>query len=200
MCTSDVEIEYMAVIELCPNADLTLIVGEFSSSSFRHHRFKVSRNTLCMASSVFRAMLSGNFIEAQKDEIELEDDDPDALLIILRIVHLRFSEVKRSFEHQSQLVNVAVVCDKYDLVAVCRPFVPGWVRKWLRAQNPIPNLSAHGQIEMCLWTWVFGYEEEFCYLVNFICLTSSFDDDGNFRTMAEGKFTDENLPLSIVGE
>lgn len=183
----------MPAIALCHNADLTLIVGENPI-----HRFKVSRNTLCMASSVFKAMLSRNFIEAQKDEIELEDDDPDALLIILRIVHLKFSEVKRSFEYQSQLVQVAVVCDKYDLVAVCRPFIPGWARKWLRAQNPIANLNAQGQTEKCLWTWVFGYEEEFRHLVDFICLTSSFDDNGNFRTI-QGTFTDKHLPVSIVG-
>jgi hypothetical protein len=42
-----------------------------------------------MASPVFGAMLVGKFIEAQKNEIELEDDDPDAMLIILRIAHLR---------------------------------------------------------------------------------------------------------------
>jgi len=108
--------------ELCANPDLTILVGVDHV-----HRFLVSRNTLCMASPVFRTMLAGKFAEAQKEEIELAEDHPGALLIILRVAHLRLSEVRRKFLFSHQLIDVATICDKYDLVAVCRPFVPGWV-------------------------------------------------------------------------
>lgn len=109
------------VLTLCFDADLILIVGKNSGQA---HRYKVSRHTLYMTSPVFKAMLTGNFLEATKDEIKLEDDEPEALLIVLRIAHFKYNEVRRTLS-LPDLVKVATICDKYDTVPVCRPFVAG---------------------------------------------------------------------------
>lgn len=78
----------LPVKELCPNGDLMLLVGKNPV-----HPFLVSRTVLTSTSPVFSAMLTGNFSEATKKEIDLEDNDAGALLTVLRIAHLRFHEV-----------------------------------------------------------------------------------------------------------
>lgn len=185
--SSDDEIWSTPALELCLNADLTLLVGEAPV-----HRFKVARSTLCMASPVFRAMLTGRYMEARKEEIQLEGDDPDAMLIVLRIAHLRCSQVRRTFEAHSELANVATICDKYDMVAICRPFIPGWVETWLHKNNYLDH-------ENWLWTaWVFGYEKEFVRLATHLSMTITTDSEGNCKT-SEGRIFDGNMPPGIVG-
>jgi hypothetical protein len=110
------------LVELCANGDLTLLVGEdFGPAS----RFRVSRNTMCMASPVWRAMLSGPFSEANKDidEITYADDNPVALLVILRIAHLKFASISRKTTLE-ELVDIATICDKYNTVAICSAVYP----------------------------------------------------------------------------
>jgi hypothetical protein len=180
-------------VDLCPNADLTLLVGD----THHVHRFKISRNTLCMASSVFRAMLVGKFLESQEDEVELEGDDPRALLTVLRIAHLRCSEVRRTFTYCTQLVDIATICDKYDLVAICRPFVSDWVESWLSDKSLF-------EYEERLWiAWVFGYEQEFTRIADHLRFQISIGDDGFYMfddAMVHNQHAEENLPPGIIGE
>ena len=42
----------------------------------------------------------------------LPEDDPDALLILLRIAHLRFSDLPDALVYQ-HLLQLAILCDKY---------------------------------------------------------------------------------------
>lgn len=35
------------------------------------------------------------------------------------------------------LVEVAILCDKYDTVAMVRPFIPGWVKPFLCEHNDV---------------------------------------------------------------
>lgn len=115
------------------NGDLMLVVGEDFGPA---HRFRVSRDTMCMASPVWRAMLSrdGQFSEASQKEVTFGVDDPEALLLILQIAHLEFSEALQKINLQ-KLVDVAILCDKYDTVAMVRPFIPGWVQPFLCDHN-----------------------------------------------------------------
>jgi hypothetical protein len=191
--TSDDESSILPIVDLCRGADLTLLVGKAPA-----HRFRVSRNTLCMASSVFCAMLTGKFIEAQKDEIRLEGDDPDAMLIVLRIAHLRFSEVPRFLPDSWELVELATICDKYDMVAICRPFIPGWMNPWLE-EHEGDSVEEDLGYEDCLWTtWVFGYQEEFTRVAIHLSMIIITDTEGNCKT-PNGILNDELLPLGIIG-
>lgn len=176
---------------LCFDADLTLIVGKTSGQA---HRYKVSPYILCLASPVFRAMLTGNFSEAMKDEIELEDDDPEALLIALRIAHLKHNEVDRTLS-LSTLVNVATICDKYDAVTVCRPFVDGWVQQWL----PASTSTSTGPCESIWPAWVFGYDRQFISIVDGLRLTFTLNDLGHAE-WAGHRLTDMMMPPGLVGK
>jgi len=176
----------LPIQELCPNGDLTLLVGKDPV-----HIFLVSRTVLSLASPVFRAMLTGKFVEASKEVVELEDDDPDALLVVLRVAHFRYNEVHRKLS-DSCLLQVAIICDKYDMVAICRPFIPGWAEPYLRQYS---DQAAEGK----LWVaWVFGYEQEFTSLADRLRLVITTNADGACR---HGQLTlgCSEMLLDIVG-
>jgi hypothetical protein len=108
----------MPIIKLYEKGDATLIIG----SNQQH--ILVSTSVLRRASPVWCIMFNDRWAESQATEIRLPDDDTDAMLTVLRIAHLNFSDVpQKSSMSFHQLVQLAVVCDKYDLVGIVRPFL-----------------------------------------------------------------------------
>lgn len=106
--------------------DLTLVV---SSQDGMHgtKAFRVNSNVLRMASQPFNAMLSGRSAKTSKSEIEFPEDSCDAFLTILRIVHFKIDELP-NFISKDDLLALAVLADKYDLINIVQPFV---LTKWL---------------------------------------------------------------------
>lgn len=82
-----------------PEGDLVLVLQDPTDGDEVAHRFQVSSKHLKLASSVFKAMLSRNFREgiilqnASTGEIELHDDNPEALTILLSIIHHQARDV-----------------------------------------------------------------------------------------------------------
>ncbi|KAF4436195.1 nuclear pore [Fusarium acutatum] len=74
------------------NGDLWLTVGSVSSSKILH----VDSNALCRASKVFRAMLRGRFSDSKpanslhRWEVKLPEDNPEAFVVLMDIVHANF--------------------------------------------------------------------------------------------------------------
>ena len=93
----------------------------------------VSSSAMCLASPVWRAMLNpkSQFKEAETQEVEFPEDDLDALLIILRVAHLKFRDLPESVSFDG-LVNLAVICDRYDTVGVVRKWLPEWLAPWYK--------------------------------------------------------------------
>lgn len=183
--------ETKPILELCSDGDLTLFVGEDLGPV---HRFRVSRSTLCMASPVWRAMLKGQFSESVEKNVSFPDDVPNALLVVLNIAHLRFNKVPREVSYV-QLVSMATICDKYDTVAICRPFIQDWVQLWLLNQKA----SLLQNNEHWLWIfWVFGYEAEFCELVDDLRHRVYTDSKGRCITQT-GRYLDGPMPPGLVG-
>ena len=77
--------------------------------------FVVSSKVMCLASPVWRAMFDpqGPWAKQASDTFNLPEDDPNALLIILRIAHLQFSELPDVLVVYEHLLQLAVLCDKY---------------------------------------------------------------------------------------
>ena len=99
----------------------------------------VSKLAIALASPVWKAMFERQqWAESTADEIPFPEDDIEAMLIVLRIAHLRFQELpgKHGLSLQAML-NLAVVCDKYDLVKVVRPFLD--LHRW--TEFPVPSLK-----------------------------------------------------------
>ncbi|KAF2016883.1 hypothetical protein BU24DRAFT_406978 [Aaosphaeria arxii CBS 175.79] len=172
--------------------DVTLIVGE------RKRRVLVSSSMMRRASPVWRAMFSKNWIEGSASEVEFPDDNEDAMLLVLRIAHLHFSEIPaKGAMWFGNLVQLAVVCDKYDLVGLVRPFVDlhGWVR------TMEPHLLDKGREEMLFVSWTFGYLDHFERLAKHLAMTIRIQrvPYGVGQESIQSSISELNLPPDIAG-
>ncbi|RPB26216.1 hypothetical protein L211DRAFT_781865, partial [Terfezia boudieri ATCC MYA-4762] len=135
-------------VQFDPDGDVFLVIP--SEGTAHTVRFQVNSHSLCLASSVFHAMFGANatFKEGNalrnRDagsppiEIKLGDDDPKALAILLRIIHLQFNWVPKTLKYD-QLYKVAIVCDKYDMREILGPWLYQWIPVGTRLGGEIPG-------------------------------------------------------------
>lgn len=179
-------------IVLHDDGDVTLVVGEDGSPQ---QPIRASKSTMSLASSVWKAMFSRVWVEHEAFEILLPDDDVEAILLVLRIAHLRFQDLpKKGALALQSLLNLAVVCDKYDLVHLIRPFLDlnGWALPWY------PDLTASlRHAELLFVAWTFGFNESFEALANDIVLQMTMTVAG--VPMVDGKHFPEAMPPGLLG-
>lgn len=78
------------------------------------------------ANHTWRTMLDPEkWSDGSKKELEMPDDDPEAMVIVLRIAHLQFNKVPKAPAFKL-LLQLAIVCDKYDLFPLLHPFIGAW--------------------------------------------------------------------------
>ena len=104
-------------------------------------RLRVSAKALSLASPVFKAMLSPRFLKKEPSseglvEVPLPDDDPEALTLLCRILHLRSRNVEISSFHMFK--NLSLLCDKYDATEA---FMPWSTNCYLKQQYSFPSPS-----------------------------------------------------------
>jgi hypothetical protein len=112
----------LPVITLHEAADLTLIIGPEKQT------VKVLRSAMQTTSSSWRAMFKPEWTESTSSSIEFPEDDATAMLLVLHIAHHKYEDLPRSLEWKD-LLQLVVVCDKYDLIHIVRHFMVS--RKWL---------------------------------------------------------------------
>ncbi|KAH0591898.1 hypothetical protein MHUMG1_10343 [Metarhizium humberi] len=141
-------------VELCTNGDFTLVVG--------HKHF-----------------VEGNVVQnGGLPEIVLHDDDPEAMDILLSILHHRGQEDYHQLQPH-MILKVADHCDKY---ACEQPFMP-WITQWLQ------KIPTHGSVRDydCLLTaaYVFGAEQHLKAIsvaaVQNLPLNFGFESPGTLR-------------------
>lgn len=112
-------------VVLDPSGDLQLVVNEGD----KQKKFHTSSKAMSLASPVWQAKLdpSGYFMESRPEngQVALPDDDADAILIVLHIVHLRFRYIPNDITFQ-RLLSLSIVCDKHDTVEIIRPWFLNW--------------------------------------------------------------------------
>jgi len=176
------------------SGDVTLLIG------IDEHKqaVLVSSSVLRLASPVWKAMLDRHWAESEAQEIPFPDDDVAAMLLVLRIAHLQFHDLPPkkglSFEDVLQL---AILCDKYDLVKLVRPFLD--LNQWA---EPFKYSKATGyRIYQPKWlfvAWTFGYENSFDELARRLALTITIAPDGTAKT-DKGDLLGPDLPIDILG-
>ncbi|KAL6715638.1 hypothetical protein ACLMJK_006599 [Lecanora helva] len=113
-------------IEPDPSGDLVLILGDPSEQTY----IRVSSKILSIASPVLAAMLGPKYAEGNtlsttgSLELTLPEDDPEAMVWVCNIVHL-----KQSFTHISVALmeKIAVTCDKYDMSGALSVWGEAWL-------------------------------------------------------------------------
>ena len=192
-------------IQIAPFGDLRLRVGHDSGEdqaggdkSVKSSRstYIVSSVVMCLASSVWNAMFNpqGHFAESQPSagsrEVNFAEDDPDALLLVLRIAHLQFKQVPTSLLY-NQLLNVAIICDKYDVVGLVRP----WYHMW---EEPLKLSACKPAHEEWLFiAWTFGDTPTYKSLARSLVLESTINDLGQCFRM--GRLLGDNMPPGAIG-
>ncbi len=129
----------------------------------------VSSKHMMLVSPVFKAMLQrNNFREgctlefAGSVEVALHDDDPEAMLILLNVVHARNRSVPRKVSLEV-LSKIAILVDKYQMVEAFEAFSDGWI------EHLIPDLpKSYAEwndgkpiFQWMAISWVFGQAKEF---------------------------------------
>ncbi|RPB26221.1 hypothetical protein L211DRAFT_804964 [Terfezia boudieri ATCC MYA-4762] len=198
----------IASITFDPIGDLMLVLGPPTCQA----RFHVSSKVLSLSSPVFRTML--NFKSGFKEgkdlaertassppmELFLGDDNPNALAIILRIIHVQTRWVPQSLGPE-RLYEIAIISDKYDM----RDSLDYWLEKWAPEQF-------EGTISVDKWlfiAFVCGRVAEFRALSRELMLECQADNDDNLivpiSTNNQESVTSFNpiceyIPQSIVAE
>jgi hypothetical protein len=78
-------------------------------------------------------MFSASFSEGQRllvegcPVVELGDDDPELMGLILRILHYQGSPTEYVMEAE-RLAKLSLLCDKYDCTKSLGPWIPTWLR------------------------------------------------------------------------
>lgn len=143
-------------IVLHDDGDVTLVVGKAGGVQ---QPIQASKTTMSLASPVWKAMFSRVWAEHAASEILLPDDDVSATLTVLRIAHLQFQDLPKKGDFSpTSLLNLAVICDKYDLVRIVRPFLDlhGWASPWFSSNTDVASFP-----QLLFSAWTFGYSQSF---------------------------------------
>jgi hypothetical protein len=183
---TQIEAEY----QLDPLGDITLVA---TSPTEPERHLRASCKTLCLASSVFKAMIGpdSSFSEKRSSRINLVDDNFDALLLVLRAAHLRSRLIPFNISAE-KLFHIAVVCDKYDLTDSVTP----WAEIWIRNFKDVAQTSRYDR-----WlriSWVFQRATIFEKVTRRLILETEFDLAGNLVTEGGESFA-EGIPDTVIG-
>jgi hypothetical protein len=128
--------------------------------------FLVSSRHMILASSVFKAMLDGDFKEGLKLhamgelEISLPDDDPHTFSILLDIIHGHNRNVPRQIS-LPRLAKLAILVDKYQILERVEIFSDMWIDDIQNGGHGLPVTFGPDILPWLSVSWVFGKENIF---------------------------------------
>ena len=109
------------------------------------------------------------------EEVDFSDDNGEALLILLRIAHLRFHDTPTTLPYET-LLQVAKLCDQYQCIDLVRP----WLSQWLADEEQ--SSRTFGQENWMFIAWVFGREKVYERLAEDLVLDLKPVNDSVYRT------------------
>lgn len=125
--------------------------------------------------------------------IDFSEDDGWALLIILRIVHLRFGKVPELVS-SAHLLEIAKLSDQYQIFAVLKP----WLRSWIEDAEA-EGYEVLGKERWLFIFWAFGKEVQFKNLANELVFESRSNKKNEYLT-SKGEALQEPTPPQIIGK
>ncbi|KAI8266386.1 hypothetical protein K4K58_009981 [Colletotrichum sp. SAR11_239] len=161
-----------------PHGDLTLKVGGNRSA----YHFLVCSRTLRRSSPVFKAMLFNGFAESKPADsaawtIQLPDDDPSVILLVLSIIHGHFQLVTRELK-EYQLHEVLVVTEKYDMTKILNP----WASTWFAPYKERSLINSQNAFSLVWSSWELGHKEAFSRFARGIMLQQPVNVEGELVT------------------
>ena len=173
---SDTDAGSGELVVIASHGDLFLSVSEGpAQSGSQGVRFRVTSSILTPASRVFNSMfgptsrfqeaiaLRRSHITGFPPVVVALDDDPETLKYVLTALHFPYAPL--SIPTYELMVEVAVICDKYELHQALQPVADQY---FLPIGMEISNFS--GSINWLLISYVFGYEQIFAAVSKYIIL------------------------------
>lgn len=125
--------------------------------------------------------------------IDFTDDDGEALLIILNILHLKFKLVPLTVSSFC-LLQLAKLCDQYQCTDILHP----WLQPWIRNSEE-QGLETLAKEHWLFIYWAFGKEEEFVKVAKELVTEAKTNEHGEYLT-SQGEELPEPTPPNIIGE
>ncbi len=181
---------------LDPRGDLTITAGR------ERVMFRVCSRALARSSPAWAAMLFGPFSEGRGQQgtadwrVELPDDDPKALRIVLGAIHWGHDRTPVVLQ-QETLFSLTVLCDKYDLLALFKLFWKGWVEKLDAASK-----TREGFVHRLWIAYALGYQKHYrTALGELICrITTLPGEDGLFLEGCDSENLCDDVHFQALGE
>lgn len=165
-----------------PAGDLLLVLETAEDGRPTQSSIRVSSKVLSLASPVFAAMLSPRFAEGQAlltstspeiSSISFPDDNSEAMIWLCKALHFR-KDLTVDIEF-SLLRELAILCDKYDLVGALNPWSHSWLRQW-------PGSSGVDDHAELLWiSYALGNEDRFWHTSRNLMKLYTADDLAAFQ-------------------
>lgn len=126
--------------------------------------------------------------------LQLEDDNPEALAVILLALHCQNFLVPKAISFKN-LLDLAIICDKYDCAAGVSLWIDIWSQKW----KAMALVAGYEQWLFIAWT--FGMGEVFESLSKKLILEGLYSaEDPTLFVTKEGFCLDEMLvPEHVMG-
>lgn len=144
-------VESVACEPMSPDGDLILAVGEPAERLLR-----VSSSVLANASSVFKAMLSGQVREAlalrSKEapcNVRLPEDNPSGMADMCALSHHNMETMRNSLWSTSRIYKLAMTIDKYDCTTTLQLQCQALMLQYLD-RYPLPTVSESNGKRGCL--------------------------------------------------
>lgn len=179
---------------------LTVHVG-LDSHGGPQTSFRVDRDKMCLASLVWSHMLMpyGQFGESSNCDIPFPDDAPDAMEIVLVIIHSGPADLPAVYTMEP-IIRLAKFAEKYQLASVLAPFIRGVLISVAEDINTSGNLVEH---LLCIFC-TFKMTRNAHTVLKSIIMQTIEDADGGLvykkSSIAIGrKMEDEYIPCDARG-
>ncbi|KAF5006467.1 hypothetical protein FDECE_7154 [Fusarium decemcellulare] len=169
------------------DGDVILIAGP------EKKMLKVHSQCLCAASRVFDTMLSPRWRKGEMSsedplEVDLSEDDADAIRLVCLVVHHRCNEIPENLTPE-ELLQVAIVVEKYLLTTAFQ-----YVRaRWFKTKNNFNDVLV-GNGYMLAAAYLLGDAEAFAAHSHALVLNTSAPYHYLMKEMPLKKF----LPLEVI--
>lgn len=130
--------------------------------------------------------------DLQDEHIDFSEDNGEALLPLLRIAHLQSSKVPPTLTFKD-ILDIAVLCDKYDCVGLVKPWLPLWL------VNEETQYKEPEHEEWLFIAWVFGREKTFRELATKLVREVKTNHKGDCLA-STGEILPSRMPPDIVGK
>ncbi|KAF2866174.1 hypothetical protein BDV95DRAFT_599183 [Massariosphaeria phaeospora] len=156
---------YCASVKVEPRGTLALIVGSEANGN-GPCKFLVSADNVRLLSPVWAELVSKASMivwRLGRRQIHLPDDDPDMMLLLMRVAHLKFNTVTLDLSFE-QLLQLALICNRYECTEVLRPFH----EKWSSLHRE--KILQPGFEQWMFVAYQFGYEEDYVRIANHLAM------------------------------